>query len=68
MAERRRIIPASVGPDFYGTQEQPDRPTRRFTVTLPESNDKTSPEFSYIELVKQAGVSMHCNCLSNTNC
>lgn len=55
MAERRRIIPASVGPDFYGTQEQPDRPTRRLTVTLPESSDKTSPEFSYIDLVKESG-------------
>ena len=32
-------------------------PTIRFTLSLTESNDKTFPEFSYTELLKNASVS-----------
>jgi len=32
-------------------------PSFRFTLTLPESNEKTCPEFNYAQLLKSAEVS-----------
>ena len=32
-------------------------PSHRFTLTLPESNEKTCPEFDYAQLLKAAEVS-----------
>lgn len=32
-------------------------PSFRFTLTLPESNEKTCPEFNYAQLIKTAEVS-----------
>lgn len=33
-------------------------PSFRFTLTLPESNEKTCPEFNYAQLLKTAEVSV----------
>ena len=57
MAERRRIIPSSVGPLFPLKKEKETVPTLRFSLTLKEPSDKTCSVFSYCQLVKKAAVS-----------
>ncbi|XP_033631683.1 ubinuclein-1-like isoform X1 [Asterias rubens] len=54
MAERRRIIPSSVGPLFPLKKEKETVPTLRFSLTLKEPSDKTCSVFSYCQLVKKA--------------
>ncbi|XP_022098885.1 ubinuclein-1-like isoform X2 [Acanthaster planci] len=54
MAERRRIIPSSVGPLFPLKKEKETAPSLRFDLTLKEPSDKTCSVFSYSQLVKNA--------------
>ncbi|XP_072040572.1 LOW QUALITY PROTEIN: uncharacterized protein [Amphiura filiformis] len=54
MAERRRIIPASVGPLFQPKEEKSWEPAVRFELTLDEPNDTKCSEYSYRELYKNA--------------
>lgn len=62
MAERRRIIPASVGPLFKPKEEKSWKPAVRFTLTLDEPNDTKCTEYSYRELYKNAVVSYSYRC------
>ncbi|XP_071949832.1 uncharacterized protein [Antedon mediterranea] len=54
MAERRRIIPLSVGPLIKQEEAKPEKPTPRFTLSLAESNERECPEFCFSELMKNA--------------
>ncbi|XP_038055524.1 ubinuclein-1-like isoform X2 [Patiria miniata] len=54
MAERRRIIPSSVGPLFPVKKEKETAPSMRFKLNLKEPSDKTCSVFSYCQLVKNA--------------
>ncbi|XP_070554503.1 ubinuclein-1-like isoform X2 [Ptychodera flava] len=54
MAEPRRIIPVSAEPTDNKEKTKKVDPTLRFSLTLTDSTEKTCPEFSYGELVKNA--------------
>ncbi|XP_033118164.1 ubinuclein-1-like isoform X2 [Anneissia japonica] len=54
MAERRRIIPSSVGPFIKQEEAKPKKPTLRFTLSLAESNERECSEFSFSQLMKNA--------------
>lgn len=66
MSEAKRVplqtleFPESLG---HATKEKKGNmgkqlsPSFRFTLTLPESNEKTCPEFNYAQLLKSAEVS-----------
>ena len=57
MAEPRRVNLMPVeAPDVAKKDKKPSR-VSRFSVALTESNDKSCPEFSYAELVKNSLVS-----------
>ncbi|XP_071504243.1 uncharacterized protein [Diadema antillarum] len=55
MAERRRIIPASVGPLFSDQRDTKTPPALRLELDLRETTEETCPEFAYPVLVKNAG-------------
>ncbi|XP_077984598.1 uncharacterized protein LOC144439201 [Glandiceps talaboti] len=54
MAEPRRIIPISAPTADQKEKTKKGEPTIRFSLTLTESTERTCPEFSYGELVKNA--------------
>lgn len=56
MAERRRIIPASVGPLFKDLRENITKPALRLVLDLGETTEELCSEFAYPVLVKNAVV------------
>eukprot|EP00057_Strongylocentrotus_purpuratus_P031616 XP_785130.3 PREDICTED: ubinuclein-2 isoform X2 [Strongylocentrotus purpuratus] len=54
MAERRRIIPASVGPLFKDLRENITKPALRLVLDLGETTEELCSEFAYPVLVKNA--------------
>ena len=57
MAEPRRIELKPATGFEKPKQEEKTAPTFRFTLSLSESTEKNCPEFSYVELLKNALVS-----------
>lgn len=57
MAEAKRIELTTVGPLKKDRKPKEDSPTYRFQLTLGESNEKTCPEYSYLQLLKTVRVS-----------
>ena len=58
MAEPRRIELMPAEPPKPTTKKEKRTPAFRFRLSLTESTDKTCPEFSYAELLKNVLVSM----------
>lgn len=68
MSEAKRVplqtleFPESLGhatkKEKKGNMGKQLAPSFRFTLTLPESNEKTCPEFNYAQLLKSAEVSL----------
>ena len=50
--EKANPFPSEIGDAFRKGSE--NAPTLRFTLSLAESDDKTCPEFSFLDLVKSA--------------
>ena len=50
--EKASAFPSEIGDAFRKSSE--NVPTLRFTLSLTESDDKTCPEFSFLDLVKSA--------------
>ena len=50
--EKASPFPSEIGDAFRKSAE--NAPTLRFTLSLTESDDKTCPEFSFLDLVKSA--------------
>ena len=50
--EKANPFPSEIGDAFWKASE--NAPTLRFTLSLTESDDKTCPEFSFLDLVKTA--------------
>ena len=57
MVEPRRIDLTTLEAPNKDDKKDKQRPTLRFNLALTESNDKTCPEFSYVELLKNTLVS-----------
>ena len=57
MAEPRRIELTTVEPIAPEKEEKKEQITFRFSLTLTDSTERTCPEFSYTELLKNALVS-----------
>ena len=55
--EAKRVELMPVAPATQPKKDKKVLPTFRFNLTLTESTDKTCPEFSYTELMKNALVS-----------
>ena len=55
--EVKRVELMQVEPAAQSKKDKKVLPTFRFNLTLTESTDKTCPEFSYTELMKNALVS-----------
>lgn len=71
MSEAKRVplqtleFPESLGhatkKEKKGNMGKQLAPSFRFTLTLPESNEKTCPEFNYAQLLKAAEVRPPCD-------
>ena len=57
--EKSSPFPSEIGDAFLKTSE--NVPTLRFTLSLTESDDKTCPEFSFLDLVKTSARKVCCN-------
>ncbi len=58
MAEPKRIIPTQIESAEPGLKKENVSRNVRFTLSLVESTERRCPEYSYIELLKNALVSV----------